>query len=589
MIDLNQQRKDYLKARGKIVLKACPGSGKTTIISYKLHTLLEGDYNEKKDGGIACLSFTNVAKDEINQKYIEFSKKGLIYPNMVSTIDSFINTYITLPFYYLLKNGEYQRPTILDENQHLNEFWINDLWVYDQVKKKRVPKHQNKEGKYLINTYPPSDIQKDINGVYTFKGNMPKSEKVDLNIFNDYAGTIKKWQFKHNVLTNYDSTKFALNILNGFPQVCQGLARRFGYIIVDEAQDTSEIQHAIFEKLIENGLKNIELVGDPYQSLYSWRDAKPKVFMDKYFDSNWLGLNLSDNWRSSQKIINIYSRLRKSTDEIISAKVKSEIEHPIYILTFKAGMEFQALEKYNKLCLCYKHNQVVTRGVDLSEKLSGVLENNNNFWKNDLSSKIIDSIMYLGNGNIKYAIDTFRWGILNLVYSNEKLNYKEKREKLKELKNDYHLNAELNQLLVEFSDFELTLAEWTLKTAARLTIFFSLVKPLDFELKRGAFSPKHKKLMKDLFSDKKNKWDFPISTIHKVKGMTLDTILLFLHKTRSSISLADIVKPVDELTEKQTMIYVAMSRPRHLLAIAVEETVDINDVFKALGNDVVIM
>lgn len=589
MIDLNQQRKDYLKARGKVVLKACPGSGKTTIISYKLHTLLEGDYNEKKAEGIACLSFTNVAKDEINQKYIEFSKKGLTYPNVVSTIDSFINTYITLPFYYLLKKGEYQRPTILDENQHLNEFWINDLWTYDQVKRRKVPKHQNKEGKYLINIYPPSDIQRDINGVYTFKGNIPKSENVDLNIFNDYAGTIKKWQFNHNVLTNYDSTKFALNILNDFPQVCKGLARRFGYIIVDEAQDTSEIQHAIFEKLIENGLCNIELIGDPYQSLYSWRDAKPKVFMDKYFDSNWLGLDLSDNWRSTQKIINIYSRLRKSTDENILAKIKSEIEHPIYILTFKPDMEIQALEKYNELCLCYKHNQVVTRGIKLSEKLSGVSENKDIFWKNDLASKIIDSIAYLEKGNMKLAIDTFRWSIVNLVYFNEKLNYKEKREKLKELKNDYHLNSELNQLLIEFSDFNVTLAEWTLKTSERLTVFFALKKPFDFELKRGAFSSKHKKLMIDLFSDKKNKWDFPISTIHKVKGMTLDTTLLFLHKTRNSISLADIVKPIGELTEKQTMIYVAMSRPRHLLAIAIEESIDINDVFKALGNEVVII
>ena len=586
MIDLNHQREAYITTRGKVVLNACPGSGKTTTIAYKLHTLVEKEYKEINIGGIACLSFTNVAKDEINQKYIEFSEKTLSYPNIVSTIDSFINTYITLPFYYLLKNGEYQRPTILDDNQHLNEFWLNELWLYDKIKKKKLPKHKNKEGKYLINIYPPSDILKDINGIYTFKGNIPKTEKVDINIFNEYAEVIKKWQFKHNILTNYDSTKFALNILNNFPQVTKALAKRFTYIIVDEAQDTSEIQHAIFEKLIENGLDNIELIGDPYQSLYTWRNAKPKVFMAKYSDPNWKGLDLSDNWRSTQEIINTYSRLRNPTDEIISAKNKSDIEHPIYILNFEEGKETQALEKYHKLCICYKDNQVVTRGVELSEKLAGVSQNNNSYWKNPLALKIINSITDLKTSNIKSAIDTFRWVIIDVIYINPKLSYKEKREKLKELKNDYNLNAELNKLLIEFSDFNFTLAEWSKKTAERLTILFKLLTPLDFELKKGSFSPNHKKLMSDLFSDKKMKWSFPISTIHKVKGMTLDTTLLFLHKNGHSISLADIASSNGNLTENQTMIYVAMSRPRHLLAIAIEETVDIKEIIKKFGEKI---
>ena len=219
MIDLNDEKEAYINARGKVVLNACPGSGKTTTIAYKLHTLIENNYHKLNIGGIACLSFTNVAKDEIKQKYTEFSKKSLNYPHTVSTIDNFINSYITLPFYYLLKEGQHQRPTILDENQHLNDFWINELWAFDTYRRKKLPKHKNIEGKYLLNIYPPSDIQKDINGIYTYKGNIPSFDKVDTDIFNDYAETIKKWQFKHSILTNYDSTIFALNILSKFSQV----------------------------------------------------------------------------------------------------------------------------------------------------------------------------------------------------------------------------------------------------------------------------------------------------------------------------------------------------------------------------------
>ena len=71
MIDLNTQKKSYINSRGKVVLKACPGSGKTTTIAYKLHTLIETEYTKRNFGGIACLSFTNIAKDEIKEKYLK--------------------------------------------------------------------------------------------------------------------------------------------------------------------------------------------------------------------------------------------------------------------------------------------------------------------------------------------------------------------------------------------------------------------------------------------------------------------------------------------------------------------------------------
>ena len=582
MIDLNKQRLDYVDARGKIVLNACPGSGKTTTIAYKLHTLIETEYKDSNMGGIACLSFTNVAKDEIKQKYLEFSKKTLLYPNSVSTIDSFINTYITLPFYYLA-TGKYERPNILEENTTLDTLNINNLWDY----KLRKHKHLNNNGKPLIYTYKPSSIVKDLNDNYTSNGNLPDPLKVDVNIFNDYAKTIKTWQFEKGILTNYDSTIIAFKILDKFPQVAKSLALRFKHIIIDEAQDTSEIQHAIFQKLIDNGLKNIELIGDPYQSLYVWRDAKPRVFMNKYSDPKWKGLDLSDNWRSTKKIIETYSLLRSSSDETIIARNKSDIEHPIYILTFEKNNEKQALEKYNKLCICYKENRVVTRGVELSDKLNEISKTPNDYWKNPLGLRIVNSIIFLKANNIKEAIDDFRKVINEILYP--KLNYKEKREKLKELKIDYNLNAEFSKLLIEFSDFNYTLDEWTKKTTERLTNFLKLSTTLDFQLKGGTHRPKHKKLMSDLFFDEKIKWRFPISTIHKVKGMTLDTILLFLHNNGNSISLKDIVQSNGELTEKQTMIYVAMSRPRHLLAIGIEDTVEIKKINEKLGDNVIVL
>lgn len=581
MIEINSQKESYINSRGKVVLKACPGSGKTTTIAYKLHTLIESENNDRIRG-IACLSFTNIAKEEIKDKYLQFSNKSLSYPNLVSTIDSFVNNFITLPFYYLI-SGNFQRPVILDENYELDSFWIKSLWVYDRVKRKRVPKHNNKERKPLIYIYKPSSIVKDVNGKYTFNGNLPDPEKVDISVFNDYAKTIKNWQFENGILTNTDSTVLAFNILSKHGQISKALSHRFSTLIIDEAQDTSEIQHAIFDLLITNGLQNIELIGDPYQSLYTWRNAKPQVFMDKYSDSQWQGLNLSDNWRSTQTIVDTYSLLRNPTDEKIVARNKFDQEYPIYVLRFEEGKEIQALEKYNELCKGYKLNQVVTRGVELSAKLNGNPEGDN-YWKNPLALNIIDSIFNIRKGYIKSGIDSFRWSIVKLLYP--QASYKEKKVVLQEFKSNYKKNAQLSLLLKEFSDFSMTLLDWTIITENKITNTFNLTEPLDLELKKGAYSPFHKKMMNELFVEKSSRWNFSISTIHKVKGMTLDTILLFLHKNGHSISMADINQSSGHLTDNQTMIYVAMSRPKYILAIAIEDTVSSSEIMNKLGSNI---
>ncbi len=305
--------------------------------------------------------------------------------------------------------------------------------------------------------------------------------------------------------------------------------------------------------------------------------------MDKYSDSQWQGLDLSDNWRSTQIIIDTYSLLRNPADGKIVAKRKFEKEFPIYIIQFEEGKEIQALEKYNNLCKDYKLNHVVTRGVELSEKLNGN-SGEETYWKNPIAEKIINSIFYIKKGNIKSGIDSFRWGIVNLI--NPQLSFKDKKVMVQELKNNYEVNSQLNLLLHEFADFSMTLSEWTIQTAKRITDLFDLKEPLDLELKKGTYSPYHKKLMKDLFVDKSAKWNFPITTIHKAKGMTLDTVLLFLYKNGHSISIADIIPSGEHLTDNQTLIYVAMSRPKYILAIAIEDTVNTTDIRNKLGDKI---
>ena len=96
---LTQEQQDFLDAEGRIVLCAVPGSGKTYVVAQKMIKYLS-DWSSKHRG-IAALSFTNVASDEIKRQIAD-SALGLPeidYPHFVGTLDSFINNFI---YYFLL-------------------------------------------------------------------------------------------------------------------------------------------------------------------------------------------------------------------------------------------------------------------------------------------------------------------------------------------------------------------------------------------------------------------------------------------------------------------------------------------------------
>ena len=336
--DLNEERSAYLQARGKIILNACPGSGKTTTIAQKIIELEESKEIDSYSG-IACLSFTNSAKDEINESYSKLSGKILRFPNHVSTIDSFINKFITLPFYNIL-NRNFNRPKILD---HTNI--LDDMWRVQYINKRtgklqeglqyKINQFKGKNGRSIFHSYLPSQIRLEPDDSFTVDGNQPSASNVDKKVFNEYCKYIKETQFKKGLISTGDSAYIALYILRNNPKICNWLSLRFPYIIIDEAQDNSLMQHAIFEELFKQGLKNIELIGDPYQSLYEWRDANPNEFLKKYSeDESWSSFDLTDNRRSPQNIIDVFSILRKANDVKINCVDNPTLDNSIIIYKY---------------------------------------------------------------------------------------------------------------------------------------------------------------------------------------------------------------------------------------------------------------
>jgi superfamily I DNA/RNA helicase len=192
------------------------------------------------------------------------------------------------------------------------------------------------------------------------------------------------------------------------------------------------MQHAIFEELVKQGLNNIELIGDPYQSLYEWRDAKPSEFLRKYEnDATWNSYDLTDNRRSPQSIIDIFSKVRRSDDLKINSVDCENITDSIVIYKYSNVNHQLIIKHYDDSCSMKKYisSCIVVRGNSLKDALLGA-KTEQRPWGIDLPKQIIYAKNLYTSGDIKNAIKEIRTICIPLMHSDEA---------------DYHLLKEIEK------------------------------------------------------------------------------------------------------------------------------------------------
>ena len=222
MYNFTDEQKDFLNASGNVVLHACPGSGKTFVVAQKLiQYILEWNLPHQ---GIAVLSFTNVASEEIQKQIAEKTSAGSIidYPHYVGTLDSFVNHFILLRFGYLLLNPP-KRPTIAFKDLYSLPF---RFWRGECHRKGCV------DG--------ISDFRWDLNG-NLLRNNTP----VDCpsGKYGTPCHQYKTILLNRGLVFQNETSSLAYRLLLSNPQIAQALAVRFPIILLDEAQDTSEEQN----------------------------------------------------------------------------------------------------------------------------------------------------------------------------------------------------------------------------------------------------------------------------------------------------------------------------------------------------------
>ena len=313
--------------------------------------------------------------------------------------------------------------------------------------------------------------------------------------------------------------------------------------------------------------------------MYQWRDASPELFLQKFDDTvNWKGIFLTENRRSTKKIIDVFSVLRRNTDKAIVPIIDTATDLPLHIIKYDNANYIDAISKYEKLCFDnnYISNNILVRGNTLKNSLLGK-ETNYSPWIAPVPYVLIESRIHLQSNEIKEAIKKVRRIVIELFSPD--ITFADLKEKEQELKNNKQTNATIFNLIRGLPSFDLSLKDWTSQTQQYLKTELELETEPDFKIrKKNTISFDKATLdnpVKRYFKKSATTNNFPVTTIHQVKGMTFDSVFLILSADSKgqNISLKDFFLKEAMPTEKQRLIYVAISRPRYLLCIGVSNTI----------------
>ena len=304
--ELNKEQKAaVLNVEGPSLVVAGAGSGKTKVLTSKLAYLV--DQKKAWPNQILCVTFTNKAAKEMRDRVIK------ILGNKLNSMP-WLGTFHSISVRFLRRHAEAvgikSNFTILDTE--------------DQKKLiKSISKAENIDAKKISPQFILSFIDKWKN-----KGLLPDEVKITKNnIFeNQILKIYKIYQSKIKDLNSCDFGDLILYCVKLFENnhdIRKTYSENFKYILVDEYQDTNFIQNK-WLNLIVNKNKNICCVGDDDQSIYSWRGAEIKNFLnfDKVYP-NCKIFRLEQNYRSTKNILETASHLISNNTNRVGKKLWS--------------------------------------------------------------------------------------------------------------------------------------------------------------------------------------------------------------------------------------------------------------------------
>lgn len=324
MINLSPQQREIVDAPLKpMAVSACAGSGKTATAVRRLAAMrkLLGDSH----GHIALLSFSNVAVDTFNKEYNallqaepgDYRRGGV----EITTVDAFITSNIIRPHGHLVM-GCARTPFLV----HGSEPFLTNFTVWD--------------GKRPQPTTALKPIAVKGAGIQ-FEVGRAKTV-VDLAVATEAIRKLARVGAYSHAL----GSLWALKVLKTQPLIRRALARRYPYILVDEAQDIGE-QHQLILMALQGAGAQVSLIGDVNQGIYEFSGATG-AFLGHYTARNDVDSRiLETNFRSVPKIVAIANKLSGRTDT--AARTELETLSGAYYFGYKKGEKDNALKSFAAL------------------------------------------------------------------------------------------------------------------------------------------------------------------------------------------------------------------------------------------------
>jgi DNA helicase-2/ATP-dependent DNA helicase PcrA len=294
---LNDKQREAVKhVEGPLLILAGAGSGKTRVLTNRVAYLINevgvSPYN------ILAITFTNKAAKEMKERI--FSLIGSVASSVqMSTFHSFGYRIVRENSHLLGLDNNF---TILDESDALTII-------------KKILKDMNLDPKQ----YNPKAIKSDISGAknelmdpdsYSRFVNTAWSEIV-IKVYREYENTLKK----NNAVDFDDLLMMPITLFKKHPDVLNDYQERYQYILIDEYQDTNEAQYKL-SKMISAKYRNICVVGDNDQAIYSWRGANYNNILNFEKDyANAKVVLLEENYRSTKTILNAANSVIKHNRE----------------------------------------------------------------------------------------------------------------------------------------------------------------------------------------------------------------------------------------------------------------------------------
>ncbi len=322
--DLNEKQKEAVTyLNGPLLIVAGAGSGKTKVLTSRIcHIILSGKATPNE---ILAVTFTNKAASEMLGRVLSNLKKKKFGMPWVGTFHSICVKILR----------KHARAADLNYN-----FTIVDQ---DDQKKliKNICKSENIDTKKISPNYILNVIEKWKNkGWYPDEVVLKKSERLEASFLKIY----KVYQSKLLDLNACDFNDLILHCIKIFeknPDITTMYSKNFKYILVDEYQDTNFIQSK-WLKLLSKENKNICCVGDDDQSIYSWRGAEIKNFLefDKTYENTKI-IRLEKNYRSTQNILSVASKLISNNDNRVGKTLFTDGEEGenVYLDSYRSGKD----------------------------------------------------------------------------------------------------------------------------------------------------------------------------------------------------------------------------------------------------------